>query len=44
MTEEEDMVGKVALMWPKCPSERWWWREGWLGEWAGEAHNPCAIT
>ena len=42
--KKKEMVGKVALMWPKCSRERWWWRFGWLGEWAGGAHNPCAIS
>ena len=39
-----EIAGKVAIMWSKCSRERWWWREGRLGEWAGGAHNPCAIT
>ena len=29
---EEEMVGKVALMWLKCSREWWWQREGRLGE------------
>ena len=29
--KNENVVGKVALMWPKYSRERWWWRIGWLG-------------
>ena len=35
---------KGGVMWPKCSRERWLWRQGRFGEWAGGAHNPCGIT